>query len=146
MSLPLLSRRARYKAGDSEAEEWGKSSFFYASPPSPSTSPSKNPTPEDDAGSAPSSPEGSAAAAAAATARARRSRRLLSGLHVVDSAPTAEGDEDVAAAPGAWGPDAVKVAVFGDMGTAEVDGSVREPADVVRWRAGGLAGLRGVLP
>lgn len=43
-----------------------------------------------------------------------------------DSAPPeveVEAKADVA--QGAWGPDAVKVAVFGDMGTAEIDGSVR---------------------
>lgn len=72
-----------------------------------------------------------AGAAAAATARARRSRRL-SGLSEIDSAPP-EVEVEVEAgakaddvAQGTWGPDAVKVAVFGDMGTAEVDGSVRE--------------------
>lgn len=41
-----------------------------------------------------------------------------------DSAPPELDAADVA--QGTWGPDAVKVAVFGDMGTAEVDGSVRK--------------------
>ncbi len=39
----------------------------------------------------------------------------------VSSAPA---ELEVKADSGAWGPDAVKVAVFGDMGTAEVDGSL----------------------
>lgn len=39
-------------------------------------------------------------------------------MQEVSSAP-AELEADA----GAWGPDAVKVAIFGDMGTAEVDGS-----------------------
>eukprot|EP00903_Cladosiphon_okamuranus_P008291 g7978.t1 len=103
------SRPYEYKAGDSDAQEWGMSSFFYAAPSSP-TPLNSNPTPNESAG---------AAAAAAATARARVSRRL-SGLNEIDSAPP-KLDEDVA--QGVWGSDAVKVAVFGDMGTAEIDGS-----------------------
>eukprot|EP00752_Nemacystus_decipiens_P007459 g6665.t1 len=134
-----------YKAGDRDAQEWGTSSFFYAAPPSPSPTASSSPATEVPAG-----------AAAAVTARSRRLSRRLSGLSDIDSSPSdAEADADVA--QGTWGPDAVKVAVFGDMGTAEVDGSLdaghsSEPPSLgtmgilkdhlrgVKVRTGGLGG------
>jgi len=66
-----------------------------------------------------------AARVAGSIARARRVRRLSSEIELqqeVSSAP-ASPELEVEVDPGTWGPDAVKVAVFGDMGTAEVDGS-----------------------
>lgn len=112
----------RYKAGDSDAQEWGKSSFFYAAPSSNQTDETAH------SGHVMSSEEhtairagAAAAAAAAASARTRRVKRRVSGLTEVTSA---RPGLDVQGLEGTWGPDAVKVAVFGDMGTAEVDGTL----------------------
>lgn len=63
-----------------------------------------------------------AATAMSAIVRTRSFKRRALGLEEVTSArPGSDVEEGLR---GTWGPDAVKVAIFGDMGTAEIDGSI----------------------
>ncbi|CAM9187858.1 unnamed protein product [Ectocarpus fasciculatus] len=118
-----------YKAGDSDAQEWGASSFFYAPPASSGTIAAH----QRRAGS-PEQPSFAGAAfppplvstvAASGDASTRDMNGKGSRSEITALAPS---ELDNASGTGAermgWGPDAVKVAVFGDMGTAEVDGTL----------------------
>ncbi|CAM9712469.1 unnamed protein product [Scytosiphon promiscuus] len=100
-----------YQPGDSDAQEWGASSFFYAPPLSSGTAKNEQRFQPSDY------PGLTVAASAEAAASQAKNSANPANANEASSAPR----EPVRL--GAWGPDAVKVGVFGDMGTAEVDGT-----------------------
>lgn len=106
-----------------DVQEWSKSSFFYAAPPTNQAAHAGHVEPSE--GTATRRP--ATTAAVAATARTRRIKRRASEFKGSAEAQPGSGAEDLEGLEGlegAWGPDAIKIAIFGDMGTAEVDGTI----------------------
>ncbi|CAM9341268.1 unnamed protein product [Ectocarpus sp. 12 AP-2014] len=118
-----------YKAGDSDAQEWGSSSYFYAPPVASGTTGAHqrragSPEQPSSAGAA-SPPPLVNTVAASGDASARDMSGKGSRQEMAASAPSELDNASGIGAEGiAWDSDAVKVAVFGDMGTAELDGTL----------------------
>lgn len=130
--LPLP--HARYQAGDTDDQEWSASSFFYA-PPAPLSPPptSRQGDDGDDGADAddrltttPTLPRQGDALPddGGVSTRSRSRRHYAAKVSNSRNGDSLDGDEAVGVGDADWGPEAVKIAVFGDMGTAEIDGTL----------------------
>lgn len=143
--LSPIVRHGRYQPGDSDADEWAASSFFYAPPP-PQEFFTAGGMSNDKTAVISARPQGNQADVGAGStdgtaATATITRSKVAGIQPQDRLEATKKGVSIRGSPEAflgegdgnrewvqdfdgWGPEAVKVAVFGDMGTAEADDSL----------------------